>query len=141
MTLDSMTRSLAYRLGNSYSRRSFIGRVGAALTVAGAGSLGLRVADAEGDILGCGCPNCGHSSECTALPPYCPTDACHCGSWYKCECGSFLKRYMDCCSACPNPYCGDDGWPRCYYSPPYSGGCNGNTKVKCRNVFCTNFSC
>ncbi|MGH7717322.1 MAG: twin-arginine translocation signal domain-containing protein [Gemmatimonadaceae bacterium] len=144
MTLDSVTVGVARRLGNSYSRRSFLGRLGAGLAVVGAGSLGVKVGEAESSTLACcGCSKCGYSTTCGSTPPYCPSGACHCGSWYKCECYSQtkLKRYADCCANCSSCSCGSDGRPRCLYHAPYSSGCGGSDIVKCRLIWCTTYPC
>jgi hypothetical protein len=140
MSIDSITETAARRIGMRFSRRSFIGRLGAGLAAAGTGTLGARTAWAVPAVATacCGCANCGHSTSCGTT---CPTGTCKCGYWYMCTCEIYLMKYQDCCAACSGGCsCGSDGYPRCYYTAPY-GSCNGNTKVKCRAVSCTSTLC
>lgn len=150
MSADEISERIARGIANRYSRRSFIGRVGTLVAVAGAGSLGVRVPGAFGGVdtqccPGCNCAHCGFSSVCTEGGGNCPTGSCDCGAWYLCSnCqpgGATLLKYRDCCSACGGGcFCGDDGYPHCCYPPPY-GSCGGYNKVRCRTITCTNFAC
>lgn len=139
--LDVGTERIGRSLANSISRRSFFGRLGAAIVVIGGGSLGLGTKPAGAEVQACcGCSTCGFSTSCGTSD--CPAGTCNCGSWYICECvGSALRRYRDCCASCSGGCsCESDGRPGCYYSPPY-GSCGGYTKVKCRAITCTMLAC
>lgn len=135
MTLDVATEVLSRRIAQRVTRRSLLGRAGAALAVAGAGiAVEAPVAVAS---CGCGCSTCdGYSTSCGAGS--CPSGTCSCGSWYLCTCSSRLKRYQDCCSSSCSCYCGSDGRVGCYFTHEY-GSCA--SKIKCRALACTNMVC
>jgi hypothetical protein len=144
MSIDEISEKIARRTANRFSRRSFIGRVGTTIAVAGAGSLGIHVPMAAAAGC-CGCAHCGFSSVCTEGGGSCPSGTCQCGSWYICQnCqpgAPTLKKFTDCCSACGGGcFCGADGYPHCFYNPPY-GACGGYSKVRCRTIDCTNLAC
>jgi hypothetical protein len=146
MTIDTVTESMSRRLGTRLSRRSFFGRLGAGLALAGGGSLALRTGVAFGEEFACcGCATCGYSSTCQTEGGACPSGTCACGSWLLCNCtgtrGMVMRRYRDCCAACTGGcFCGWDNKPRCYYPAPYAT-CNGHNKVRCRSIFCTTIRC
>lgn len=135
MSFDEITESVTRRVAMRVTRRSLLGRTGAALAVAGAG-LAVEAPPALASC-GCGCSTCdGYSTSCGGGS--CPTGTCSCGSWYMCTCNSRLRRYQDCCSSSCSCYCGADGRPGCHFPHEY-GACA--STIYCRALACTNMVC
>jgi hypothetical protein len=135
MSVDDLTESVARGFAQRFTRRSAIGRFGGALAVLGAGGL----VAAETAQAACGCSKSGYSTQCAGST--CPSGTCECGHWSTCTCAGALRFYKDCCGGCSGGCsCGSDGYPRCYYQPPY-GSCGSTTKVHCRLIYCTKYLC
>lgn len=136
MSFDEITESLTRRAANVITRRSLLGRTGAALLGAGAGTLIVGAPQALASC-GCGCSTCdGYSTTCGGTT--CPSGTCACGSWLLCKCSPRMKRYQDCCSSSCSCYCGGDGRVGCYFPHEY-GSCA--SKIKCRVITCTQLAC
>lgn len=146
MSLDNLGDRFSRSLASTFSRRSFLGKLGAGAVGAAGGSMtaGFRAESAHAVDTACGCTNCGYSVQCEsygASGSNCPSGSCKCGYWLQCAgCNGHYKRFQDCCCGCSAGCHCRDGWPSCCYTAPY-GSCNGCTRVKCRQIFCTSTAC
>ena len=146
---ESYLASLGERVGRGlasrFSRRSFLGQMGAgsvALAVGSGGAAVLSASHAEAALLSCPCANCGHSVTCEQLngSNSCPGDTCECGWWTVCAapCSSsgYRKVWTDCCGGCDGKGPCASGWPFCYYQKAWGCGCNAG-RIKCRKWHCS----
>lgn len=147
MSLDLLAERTTRRFGNIVTRRSFLGRTAAAITVVGGGGLvvgGTASGATPALPASCnGCSNCGDSATCSCrIGAGCPSGTCGGGSWYMCTstCVGAFTRYQDCLSGTCSPYCGCQGRPGCYYTTPY-GSCGGTSRVYCRSITCSPGPC
>ena len=129
-TFDALARSLASR----YSRRSFLGRVGATGVAASVGTTAFALFQAQpaAAVLSDYCANVMGTTYCDT------TYGCYCGCWSVGSCS-----FCDCCDkgswcsshgGCKN----SNGLVTCCNSKQHPGqGCGvSTTKIICRDVFC-----
>lgn len=146
MSLETIGEQVSRSLASTFTRKSFLAKIGLGSLVAFGGSVAsdlfVEVAYASH---GCpGCANCGYSVQCEsygATGSSCPSGSCSCGYWQQCAgCSGRWKRFKDCCCGCGGGCRCRDGWPTCCYTAPYAT-CNGCNHVKCRQIFCTSTAC